>query len=1381
MFDMDVSGVFDFVDIRELLESENILAKYKGYSLLAAAILDRTLSEKEDKEHREVLYDCFYKHGDIPLELLLETLPVLLGRTITTREEILKEFTLRVDKIDKIQRVFPAVLNACIPSFSNFILAASKINPEELTTMFVGEELQAEHYRYILVLIFAGILNDDQRRRLGNMLGLPGMKELFLKHHPHLYLIEERQRYNPEEYFRDCPAGELENNSLSLLDRIQRLHLMHERPSVFRNPSFGNHILYSPFLFQMLQYLPHLCRAIDEPKFLHQKAIINQQIAACQQEFTFLSPDFGRTNMTMDIFLSHIVARGLVADFYKFIEFCPESLKMFRKPHLLPVITTLIPHAAWNAHLQANIVNWIVRLLKEIPEHSDPIALFLIGVFSFPYFELDHFLIMDTITEIASKKNTITTVIKFIRLYTKTNQFKYKALECLTKIVSKYPFSVQKCAESIYFGADKDDEILFQSNMDLAKACCLATDDNDEYVERISGCLKENGFRLAIAIDAIYDLVKEDVLDVMQTRKQLQKKVKFLGNEVAFASYCRLLSLGSVQQDDETEEDFHHRKKTLIQEIYEHTKHHNHSVASAAWKALGSYSLEDITEALKISLSSLGGEFTSLRLEQYDGFVDLLKLLLEQKKESYQRPLYNVSTQTPELPPFLTKIDTYKDNLNTKNAEEAWFWTATLPLSASINQLSAPSNKVNVAIRILKSCLVNVPPADSRDGMLRLMASWRICVRETLNILIESKNNDIMWARDHICQEGRISLTQKAESVDNIMMMLTVLVDLVEEKLRTIEDQKQVNEVAKAQKPWVISIFEFIATRLPKEMKEKREQKVNPIYQVMTQSNKSSLHTAIFCAQLLRRHPSILEFYRKERNYGLAKDEFLVHLNDTSQKPLEKDLVPNRRMLWITTEAYGADELTAAAFEETHREVIDEKTLRAGPKPTTVTENNIEEFFKELAIMPKAEVIEIQQMNRKELDKLWTNGTEEVKRKIYENLADLALFCGSGRKRSVIPTEKLADSSVLKGILLVFEERVNVEPEVLRQLIRALPKHKRTDDRFLPPLDWMKALNRADWRETEGEIRLAIIELACEQGIADVIFHFADVMSLNELLVISDHFGTVVKMMPRKQLIMILQQLAKYSRKYTLEKEKSVKLAKTITDFEKNPVVHEFLKSTLPTLVETARVIDPILKALNDPMEFCGSISNCFDVWLEARNGDKMNMKRIMDILESEDEETHIHSMFAIISLESRRLDTKQKIEKILDLITACRITKSEQGDLLFYFPVFLSIIVSLNDEVDIPICFFSYEKGVIDMLNAAREPFFQPLLKHPLMKKAARHIGSFLRPYIDGEENEMYESWQKRAASEMLCTLLATFGAEALDGLWYADDLFWQSLLPVE
>lgn len=836
----------------------------------------------------------------------------------------------------------------------------------------------------------------------------------------------------------------------------------------------------------------------------------------------------------------------------------------------------------------------------------------------------------------------------------------------------------------------------------------------------ISKLMNDSGSRLAYTIDAIVELVKNDVLELRQLRKQLSKRVLLPENESALVAYCRLLAKGVIPNAEETDDMNRELKLDCIKELYELTKVQKPLAVSESWRSLGDYDVADIEEAVGLLPSTFGSKYIELNGDEEEGFVDFLRKVINKEVDSYQRPLYNNGMVQAETAPLLTKIDEYKDQLMVKNKDEVWFWSATLPLCGSILQLAAPSNKALQTVRLVKSCLRNVPESTSNEHMLRLMAGWRICIREALQVLADSKGNDLIFARDQIVQEGRICLSEKNESVDNVMMMLTVLADAVEEKLRVIDDQKLVSEVSKAQKPWVISVFEFIATRLPKNLKQRREPKSNPIYQVHTHSNKASLLIAIFCTRLLYRNPSILEFYGDGSELELRQDRLFISLLQDSSLELKPEEVPDRRMLWITTEAYGADEMTAKAFEATYQQIIKDKTEGFEGEP--ILENDVEMFFKALTSSPKDVMLEAQQKSRKLLEKLWNNGTEDEKRKIYEGLAELALTSGSRRKRAkTIPIDKLPDSSVLKGVLSIFDEKHNVQNEKLRKLFKSFVGHKREDGRFLPPVDWLKMLERVEWKKAEFS-RLAIVTLACEQNISEVLFHVAHQLTVPEILVLAEHLGTVSKLLPQHQFEEVFRQLIRHARSERNSDETRL-ISESISLNQKLPLVRLLLAKTLPTMESTIEVTDPILKALKDPEDFGGGlISKCFDVWLEAKKGERMHINRICDTISAEDAVKRV-LFYGLISHEARVLSVRKRFEKILDVVTASRIARSSGTDLSFYLPLIISLIVSPTDDIDIPVCWFDNEDVLELIMVSAVQPFFKVLIEHEEMKNNVQHV----------------------------------------------------------
>ncbi|ULT86233.1 hypothetical protein L3Y34_006131 [Caenorhabditis briggsae] len=1373
--------IFDLVDIRERLQYNQILVKSRGFSSLVEQIISRKLDAKKDIEYKKVLFDCFYEYGDVPLEMLLDVLPILQERQLISAQTILEEFSLRLLKISKeqISRAFPMVINACLPSFSKFLELAARIDKDVMADMFMEEDLQRDHYRYIMVLLYSGLLNDDQKRRLGN---LKLVQEIFLQHFPHLYPVNDRKTFDPEHHLRACSAPEMEKDTLQSLDTFQMLRLMHERPAILRNPNVGQSILFTPFMFLMSQYIPHVANVMKPEQAEQMRRLTANKFDECVEQIKFAEPDFFKSDLTMEKMLSHVITKNTEEQFYRFVEYCSDELPMFLEAHFLPGLLALLPNCTENQLLQKNIVGLVVHYLNSAPDHAEEFVNFFIGVYAKAYFPISKSMLLEAFVEMKVDRFALTPIAGFLSYEMARGTDRVGGARALAKLIRKYPWAVQKAVPALKLDGN-DPEELFRAKMELAKECCLATssDDHEIVLGQIEGFIKDNGYRLAATMEIAADLAKNDILDVWTSRNILGRNVKYLGNEAACAAYCRFLAVGANLDVEDCASELEERKKKFIGDLKEFTQSTHPLVATEAWDSLGFFTMEEIQEHMGMVPSGYGEIYRNLDPTHRLGFVKFLNHHLDTEKESYPRSLYNSASDMADVPPLMLKVDTYKDQLTNKYKDEPWFWASTLPMTASILQLTSPSNKATTAVRILKSCLLQVEPATSSEEMICLVARWRICIREMLNVLMESKSNDILWARDQICSEGRMSLAQKNESVDCIMMMLTVLAESIEEKLKNSEDPKFVNEVSTAQKPWLISVLEFCATRLPKEHKEAWIVKANPIYQVKTHSNQSSLHTAMFCCRLLRRIPALTEYYRDLKDPEFGKDPYLRYLLQDSSKRIENDLVVSRYMMYVTAEAYGVSELTARRFETDHQATVEEKT-GSSANPSLECNEDIEEFFTQLFKSSRNKMSEIQQQNRKVLEKMWNSGSEDVKMKIYKGLGYLALVSGSGRKKAVVPVEKLSDSSILKGVLQLFDEKLNVPTDALQLLLRVFADHRRPNGRFLPPIDWMKVLERAEWKAVDPETRLSLIKLSCEQNIPDVLFHYAGGdLTAQQVYVIAENLRTVMKLLPRKEFMIILRRITKQARIVDEDKENVLKLSNAVAELEKDPIVHEFLVGDLPKLDDPVQVTDPILRALKDPIAFIGSISRSFDVWAEAHNGDKMNMKRICEYILEETNTLTEAKMYVLLSLEARRLSHKKKIDKILDVITASRIQRSANGDMSKFFPIVLAIIVSLDPTVQISVCFFGTESQTIEMMCAAKRPFFRSLLKCAEMKKHIEHIGSFLRPYVDGEETDIYELWQKTAATDMLRDVIAHFGYDALLNLLHEDDFFWQTILPVE
>uniref|UniRef100_A0A8R1DTI5 Uncharacterized protein n=1 Tax=Caenorhabditis japonica TaxID=281687 RepID=A0A8R1DTI5_CAEJA len=1324
--------------------------------------------------------------------MLLDALPVLVEQGIQTKTDVLKEYSLKSGKITKQQQCFMFIIEFCQPSYGDAIRLASTLHPEHIQTIFSqSEETFSRHnIRYLLVFLFAGFLPPEALRDLGggNIQRIKiKIKSLFLEHYPELVRIEERKEFDAENFLTNCSTEQLLAHTLSQLNVFQRLELMLKRPALLENPNFKGHPIFIPFLYLMMQYQPFASKASQLPlEDANRKVLDKKKRMELQKKLencrTFAAPELSREGekpLDLAAWLSHIIAseKMLIPSYIQFLEEYSNSLKMFQKGHILPFLTVLLVKSVGDVSLQKRICNLITKFVGEAPREADAYVPFFTSMVMQPLFDVPAEVCIQTLVGLVSNQFSLTSVVYAICGICVRTKHTVVALNALSTLVVKNPSICQVILKFVDFSKTSNDEDdVFFAKVELAKQCCLATDDNDAFLIAINKMLSENGDRLVSVIDTIRELVKNEVIDFSQTRAKLASRLNKNGeNENALTAYCWFLSVASQRDTDLSDEEFHELKINIIKELYEFTRNKVHKIAAKAWEALGEFPLEDIQESISLAPNSYGTLYLSLSKPQQKGFAEFLRKSIGKELESYPRPLYTTSTETSVLPPLLARVNSYKDHLMVENKTASWFWSATLPLAASIMQLAAESNKPMTAIHLVRNCLVEVPPSESAEETIRLMAGWRLCVREALNSLLYGKSPDILWARDQLVNDGRTALKDKKESVDNVMMMLTMLVEVIEEKmLLIVDDERKFNEISAAMKPFVISVFEFVTTRLPKEQKEKRKATEKPIYDMITNSNKSSLHIALYCTRLLYRNTEILRFYGDGTELGMAKDAMFEAFFNNSSELVE---IPDWKMMWISEEAYGVDEITAKTFENTHHLALDQNT------PKCEEGEDLDEFFKALTILPRDLRTEKQQNFKKIMEKIWINGDEDVKRKIYEGLAELALISGSTRKRKLVSVDNLPESSVLRSVLQVFNEKHKMNAESLQNLIGSFVNHKRTDGRHLPPIDWMKILERASWKSIEPSQMESLIRLSCEQNLPEVLFKAIAIGHEDEdpqaRLVMSEHITAIIKILPKKQIQDLVNQFIIHARA-TPVKEESEKLAQAVASVQKNMIVSHILCHELPTMNATIGVTDCILKALIEPAEFHGKVSRGYDVWLEARKGVKMNMQRICESYTSENEAKSRECILAVISLEARLLKMEQRYEKVLDVITASRIARSMNAEMSPFLPIVLSLIVSVCEEVDLPICWFGNEERIFEFMRLARKPFVRAFLKSITSEKNVEPIVEFLNAYIIGDETNIYDESTMKIACDMMLTIHALFPNLARTLIHKPDD-YWKAILPLE
>ncbi|CAB3397120.1 unnamed protein product [Caenorhabditis bovis] len=892
----------------------------------------------------------------------------------------------------------------------------------------------------------------------------------------------------------------------------------------------------------------------------------------------------------------------------------------------------------------------------------------------------------------------------------------------------------------------------------------------------------DDGSRLAHTINIVVELCKHDVLEMKTVRRQLLKRIGNHGNEKAHAAYCKLLALGVTSDPDETVEMNAEFREECIKELLGYTKlskpgEIHQSIVCEAWKSLGSFDADEVASAAFDGIDGLLAGFKSMSKTARKGFVEFLRQFVAREVENLPRPLYNLtSSPSTDVLPLFTNIDSFKDSLHNLHNESSWFWRASLPLSASILKLSSPSNKAVTAVRLIRSCATLISPSTSHEDMISLFASWRICIREALNSLSESKNHDILWARDQICEEGRRSLAENGESVDNVMMILAVLAGIIEEKIKTISDPKIVDEITKNHKPWLISVFEFCATRLPKEFKHQRGKKANPIYQILTQSNKSSLHIAIFCAKLLLRHYAILEFYKMESNFCLKKEPLEICLLENSEAKL--DVVPSRRDLWINAEAYGCDRLTTIAVENRYKKQIEKEDCLDDPNillESIGSVESIEKFFTSLSASDTSNLMGMHKKARKVIEKLFNNGTEQIKKAIYQGLSDLAVATSLKipMAKQTISMEKFPENSLIRMICRCFDEKSGIDDDGLRELIRALISHKRSDGKRLPQANWLGIIEKTNWKNSEPEQLLAVVCLACEQNIEEIVFEVLNDIECVErhpkiLEVFAEHLHAVINMVSSQVAEKLIRRIIE---KIRSESEIADILKESIRSNQRLPIVRTILSLELPPLSECEMLSDCLLDCLIEPQEFVGCISRNYDFWIESRKADDMKMKRLCELYA---EEADKNTMLAILSIESDSLSVKRRFEKILDVISVSRISRSSSLPMDSFLPIIMALLVSASDQF--PLHWFGYDSQVLEIMMILVQRFWNEYTSCQDFEDNVKHLVSFLMPYLKKEDS--YPDWQRTTAKYLLRSIFAKFPSKVMPIVENEPDQFFNILI---
>ncbi|CAD6190044.1 unnamed protein product [Caenorhabditis auriculariae] len=965
----------------------------------------------------------------------------------------------------------------------------------------------------------------------------------------------------------------------------------------------------------------------------------------------------------------------------------------------------------------------ILELSKKFPEQANSLSLYFITLFARPFFEIQKSTVLDVLHGLAHHKFALTTIVRFLCAMSQQKiAEREKIFGILADLVTSFPSILESLIPIVKDFPSTDSIDIFKAKLALISSACLASDSCDDLLSLLTSLLKNEGDKLAATIRVLIVLCREDVLEFATIKRPLAKKVLKKENEPALEAYSELLALGAVPNKEETEENNNELRDDCIQELWSLKK-----IPATAKKTnpgkgrlqpLGllweKYDPKDVMNVVQVSYLQIVEAISKMETLERKGFANFLHSWLAIDIEELPRPIYTgkMGKSTNFLPVF-SKIDAWRDTLAKKFSEEPWFWKATLSLTPPIFQLYAPSNRAVSMLKLFRKLLIEVPPTTNETERRELFASWRLCLREGFNCLMEARSNDVIWTRDQLSDECRRALQESSTCLDNVVVVLALLADHIAELEGKMEDRKLSNQLAKCQKPWLISVAEYI---LPIAFDDHKP-KSNPIFQILATRQPSSEAVARKALIFLAKIPSVVE----------------GDLN-------------------VWAEAAGAHPLTvlelekSLGFENSEENRINELLEQAS------TPDNVKKLFEALANSNKNFLTDFGKKLKK-FEKVWNSAEEPPRRAIFEGFSRLALTSWRRLEEpQYLAVDELPDSSLLKTVLFSCFVKNPMHSEAVKDSIPAFFGHRRSDGRTLPPINWsIITKNLSDWQNDEIS-RFSVLSLACDQHVA-----------LSEILQEATSAEKFVKKIDEKSLGLLAENLTKIIGILPSQRVSSLfedlarreSLSKALANLQNYQVVSDILRESLPALTEARQTTNILLKAIIEPAEFRYQISRQFDFWLECRDLVTMNVRQLCDLYSDEESKLGRNVLLCIFGSICIKLSDKNRMDKVLDVITSSRIAKSTNSDQSPFLAFFLTLVTS-QPEAEIPIPWFGNEKSILRLMCALRSSFWDRFVNLPSMEENCEIISTFLCPYV--RDDGFALGWEKIVARDFFKSLLRKF-----------------------
>ncbi|KAI1728764.1 hypothetical protein DdX_00967 [Ditylenchus destructor] len=651
---------------------------------------------------------------------------------------------------------------------------------------------------------------------------------------------------------------------------------------------------------------------------------------------------------------------------------------------------------------------------------------------------------------------------------------------------------------------------------------------------------------------------------------------------------------------------------------------------------------------------------------------------------------------------------------------------------------------------------------------LRYLAYWKTGLEFVFPLYYESRkktntNFTIAGARDMFIDGMQKAMDQVKEAAINVVLSLPFLCNIV--NIKSSEENKLDSNLS-----WQISVIEFLAQLAIKGYKPRSL----PAFQKYTaRTNQIVVAAQLSLALLLNKYE--IDFFADERLPERLVEQITVNESSAASNwirffitgllPMESktehiDATAKDNTAWLSVvvKMFTAGEYLSQILEPTRllkvchgrhnvklvanlldvesallTNLMDELQSESGLEgkfSDTLKESNLAEIVNLTTIFRSfAEMCETDQQNyggqfARRIEKILTaNLPNQTNAQLAEAVANFlaSYYVGNlpGRLGVVAPKtyNRLPENSILRET--VDQLKLSTDTRKRSILLKALLKHKRSDGRSLPPLDWSILYKPNE--DFQG-LYCDLLQLAIEQqniklatkviqshrlDFTNSFGNLCDILSLN--------LETIQRILPTSIFTSLLDSLLSAISTKIYQKTTIISVCHTLCNFAKHSEhVRDAIRKIAPKIKSARSVLHPFFELFGNVFSsdtYGTDLNTPNDVivgtWLETKCISKMNIQKVTGLLMKTnmcwDEcknpaqiEPYASSLL-IAASHSMELNLDQRLAFLGQLVSMLRITKtsfqssfstSDLKSIKVYLDLFIVFIISAPSKSGVPFLF---------------------------------------------------------------------------------------------